>query len=46
MTELPDGSFRFGEEWSPERLSFDTEIDGRPQRALLSGGALYRRFSP
>jgi CubicO group peptidase (beta-lactamase class C family) len=46
LTEVEPGSFRFGEEWSPERLSFDTEIDGRPQRALLSGGALYRRFSP
>lgn len=46
LTELPDGSFRYGEEWSPERLSFDTEIDGRPQRAVMSGCPLYRRFSP
>ena len=46
LAELADGSFRFGEDWSPERLSFDTEIDGRPQRAVMSGCPLYRRFSP
>ena len=46
LTEMPDGSFRYGEDWSPERLSFDTEIDGRPQRAVMSGCPLYRRFSP
>ena len=46
LTETPDGSFRYGEDWSPERIWFDTEIDGRPQRALMSGMPMYRRFSP
>jgi CubicO group peptidase (beta-lactamase class C family) len=46
LTEMPDGGFRYGEDWSPERLTFDTEIDSRPQRAVMSGCPLYRRFSP
>lgn len=46
LTELADGSFGYGEDWSPELLTFDTEIDGHPQRAVMSGCPLYRRFSP
>ena len=40
--ELPlapaeDGAFRVGKaEWSPERLRFDRELDGRAQLALLN----------
>ena len=30
----------------PSGSAFDTEIDGRPQRAVMSGCPLYRRFSP
>jgi hypothetical protein len=30
--------------WSPERLLFDTEIDGRAQRAVYSGTPYYRAF--
>jgi hypothetical protein len=29
-------------EWSPERLRFDTIIDGRAQRAVHSGTPYYR----
>jgi CubicO group peptidase (beta-lactamase class C family) len=44
LTPLPDGGFRVGEEaWSPERLSFDAEIDGVPQRAVVSGVDFLRR---
>jgi D-alanyl-D-alanine carboxypeptidase len=43
LIPLPDGTFRVGEdEGGPERLAFDTVIDGRPVRALLSGWPYYR----
>lgn len=43
LVPLPDGSFRLGsDEWSPERVSFDSEIDGVPQRMLFSGADLLR----
>jgi CubicO group peptidase (beta-lactamase class C family) len=39
-------TFRVGEvEWSPERLRFDTVIDGRAQRAIYSGTPYYRAFT-
>jgi CubicO group peptidase (beta-lactamase class C family) len=45
MTPLADDGFRVGErEWSPERLRFDTIIDGVAQRALLSGAPYTRTF--
>ena len=32
------GGFRLGEpDWTPERLHFDTAVDGLAQRAVLSG---------
>jgi hypothetical protein len=38
LVPLGDGTFRVGEDpGGPERLGFDTEIEGRPVRALLSG---------
>jgi CubicO group peptidase (beta-lactamase class C family) len=46
---VPTGpaQFRVGaEEWSPERLAFDELLDGRAQRATLSGGPYYRTFTP
>jgi CubicO group peptidase (beta-lactamase class C family) len=44
LTALPDGSFRAGDkDWSPERLRFDALLDGRPQRAILSGRDHERR---
>jgi CubicO group peptidase (beta-lactamase class C family) len=44
LTPLDDGSFRVGKDWSPERLSFDTVMDGEAQRAWLSGALYYRSF--
>jgi hypothetical protein len=46
MTPLTGGDFRVGERgWSPERLRFDTIIDGLAQRALLSGAPYTRTFT-
>jgi len=42
LTPIEPAAFRVGErEWSPERLRFDTIIDGRAQRAVLSGTPYY-----
>jgi CubicO group peptidase (beta-lactamase class C family) len=46
LTPLGDGVFRVGKEWSPERLWFDSVIDGAAQRAWLSGAAYHRTFRP
>jgi hypothetical protein len=44
LVALPGGIFRVGEkDWSPERLRFDAVLDGRPQRAILSGVDHVRR---
>jgi D-alanyl-D-alanine carboxypeptidase len=44
LTPLPDGSWRVGDkDWSPERIRFDAEAAGRPQRAVLSGVDYLRR---
>jgi hypothetical protein len=42
----PDGSgFRLGEEQeSPERIEFDTVVEGEALRARMAGGADYYRF--
>jgi Beta-lactamase len=45
LKPLPDGSYRIGEDWSPERVRFDSVINGRPSRVLFSGAAFIRRFS-
>jgi CubicO group peptidase (beta-lactamase class C family) len=46
LVALPDGSWRAGaNEWSPERARFDSFVDGRPTRVLLSGSPYVRRFS-
>jgi CubicO group peptidase (beta-lactamase class C family) len=43
LVPLPDGSLRVGEDpGGPERLAFDTIIEGRPVRALLSGWPYHR----
>jgi CubicO group peptidase (beta-lactamase class C family) len=44
LTPLESGGFRVGKEWSPERLAFDTVMDGHAQRAWLSGAAYFRSF--
>jgi CubicO group peptidase (beta-lactamase class C family) len=47
LTALPNGSFRVGDAaWRPERLRFDTPIDGKAQRAVYSGNPYYRTFTP
>lgn len=47
LTLLADGAFRVGsDERSPERLRFDTVVDGAALRATFSGCALYRTFTP
>mgnify|MGYP000089751315 CR=1 FL=1 len=47
LTALEDGSFRVGaDERSPERLRFDTVVNGQAVHANLSGGDYYRTFTP
>jgi CubicO group peptidase (beta-lactamase class C family) len=46
LAPLGDGRFRVGKEWSPERLWFDSFVDGVAQRAWLSGAAYHRTFRP
>lgn len=47
LIPLPDGSFRAGSDArSPERMRFDTVINGTATRALYSGCAFYRAFTP
>jgi CubicO group peptidase (beta-lactamase class C family) len=46
VTPLGDGRFRVGKDWSPERLAFDSVIEGAAQRAWLSGAAYHRTFRP
>lgn len=45
LTPLEGGLWRFGDETSPERIRFDGEINGVPQRMLFSGIPYERRFS-
>lgn len=42
LEPLGDGSFRVGEEWSPERIRFDAVAGGDALRATLGGEAYYR----
>jgi hypothetical protein len=43
LTHLAEAEFRLGEEeWSPERLGFDSFVDGKALRANLSGEMYYR----
>ena len=42
LTPLPDGSFRAGDEWSPDRVRFDMLVDGRAQRAVFDAAPYYR----
>ena len=44
LVPLAGGGFRVGEDaWSPERMSFDAWLDGKPQRATASGADYLRR---
>jgi CubicO group peptidase (beta-lactamase class C family) len=42
LAAMPGGDFQVGEEGSPERLAFDTVVEGRALRAWLSGFPYYR----
>lgn len=47
LVPLGEGVFRVGEEaWSPERIHFDQIAGGQALRAILSGCAYYRFFTP
>jgi len=46
LVPLPDGSFRVGDERSPDRIRFDAVIDGRPTRAIYDAAPFYRTFTP
>jgi CubicO group peptidase (beta-lactamase class C family) len=47
LTPAEDGAYRIGEEaWSPERLRFDTEVDGVAMRALLNTSPYARMSLP
>lgn len=47
LVELGEGAFRVGvDERSPERIRFDTLINGQAVRATLSGCPYYRTFTP
>ena len=44
---MTDESFRVGDDpASPERLRFDTIVNGEALRASFSGGDFYRFFTP
>lgn len=46
LVGLADGSFRVGNDpWRPDRIRFDTEIDGCATRAVMNGAPLYRTFT-
>jgi CubicO group peptidase (beta-lactamase class C family) len=44
LTALDGGSFRVGEEWSPDRIRFDTVVDGRAHRVILNAAPFFRSF--
>lgn len=46
LTPLGPGEFRVGEEGSAERLRFDEVIGGKALKAVFSGMAYYRFFTP
>ncbi|MEX0743421.1 MAG: serine hydrolase domain-containing protein, partial [Actinomycetota bacterium] len=46
LRALPDGSFRVGEPWSPDRIRFETVIDGRATKAVYDCAPMYRTFTP
>ena len=46
VTPLGDGEFRVGEDYSAERLRFDTVTNGKALQANLSGIPYFRTFTP
>lgn len=45
LTPLPDGTFRVGEAWSPDRVRFDAVVEGRATRAIFDAAPFYRTFT-
>jgi CubicO group peptidase (beta-lactamase class C family) len=45
LAPLPDGRFRFGASWSPDRVAFDQVVDGKAQRATFDAAPYYRTFA-
>jgi D-alanyl-D-alanine carboxypeptidase len=46
LVPLSDGTFRVGApDWLPDRLSFDTPLDGLTRRAVYDGAPFYRTFT-
>ncbi|MGZ8600334.1 MAG: serine hydrolase domain-containing protein [Actinomycetota bacterium] len=46
LEPLEDGTFRFGEPWSPNRVRFDQVVDGVALRAVFDGAPFFRTFAP
>lgn len=46
LRPLADGSFHVGDEHSPDRIRFDTVIDGNATRAIYDCAPFYRTFTP
>lgn len=47
LVQLDDASFRVGiEEWRPDRIRFDTIVEGAALRAMFNEAAWYRSFTP
>ncbi|MCP3961485.1 MAG: serine hydrolase [bacterium] len=46
LTEIEPGVFAVGEQPTPERLVFDSVVDGKALRAVWSGHPFYRFFTP
>jgi len=42
LVPLPDGRYRLGESWSPDRLRFEAFVNGRAVRAVLDGAPFTR----
>ncbi len=42
LIPLPNGDYRVGPDWSPERVRFDGPFFGRPERMLNNGGPSWR----
>ena len=42
LEPLPDGRYRVGDEWSPERMRFEALVDGRALMVDFSGERYYR----
>jgi hypothetical protein len=42
LAPLPDGRFRVGAPWSPDRIRFEDVVDGRARRVVFDGAPWFR----